>query len=69
MVIGSNKQDLVGESMIVLQITSSLTGSKAFKAEGSRVGAYVTQPEVGNVSQILLILSQKNSKLVCEAFI
>ena len=56
---GFNKYDLVGESLITLQISSSFTGSKALKARVAKVGS-VTQPEVGNASRISLILSQEN---------
>ena len=39
--IGSSKYDLVGESLIILWTSSSLTDSKAFKAGGGKVGALV----------------------------
>ena len=40
--------------------SSSLTGSKPLISGGAKVGASVAEPKVRNVSQILLILSQKN---------
>ena len=42
--IRTKKNDLMGESQIILQMSSSLTGSKALKAGGEKVGASVTQP-------------------------
>ena len=58
--IGSNKHNLVGVALLILQTSSSPTGSKALKAGGDGVGASVAEPEVGNASRILLILSQKS---------
>ena len=48
--IGSNKHNLMGESLIILWTSSSLTGSKALKAGGVKIDASVAEPEVGNVS-------------------
>ena len=55
--VGSNKHDLVVESVKILQISSSFTGSKALEAGVAKVEASVAQPKVGNASRILLILS------------
>ena len=46
--IGSNKHDLVGMSLINLQL-SSLTSSKALKAGGNKEGASVEEPEEGTI--------------------
>ena len=40
----------------------------ALEAGGSKVGASVAQPEFGNVSRILLILSQKNKQTFLRGF-
>ena len=45
---------------MVLQTSSSLADSKALTAGDAKVGASVEEPEVGNVSIICLIFSQKN---------
>ena len=60
MYVGSKNHDLVGESLIILHESFPLTGSKTLKAGGAKVDASVEEPEVENVSRILLVLSQKN---------
>ena len=42
-----------------LLTSSSVTGLKVLKAEGTESGASLNKPEVGNVSLILLILLVK----------
>ena len=54
--MGSNGHDLVGYSLMHLLTSSSVTGLKALKAGGTESGASLNEPEVGNVSLILLIL-------------
>ena len=57
--IRCNKYNLAAESLIILETSSSLMGSKALKTGGAKVGASVEEPAVRNVSQIWLILSKK----------
>ena len=57
--IGSSEQDLVGDSLIHLWTSSSVTGIKALKAGGTKSGASLEEPEVEKVSLILLILLEK----------
>ena len=52
--MGSKKHDLVEESLIKVPASSSLTASKALNG-GDKVRPPVEEPEVGNVSQILMI--------------
>ena len=54
--IGSNKHNLVGDSLINLRTSSLLTGTKALKAAGTRSVASFKESEVENVSVILPIL-------------
>ena len=56
---GSNGQDLVGDSLMHLLISSSVTCLKVLKAGGTDSGASLNKPEVGKVSLILLILLVK----------
>ena len=57
--MGSNGHDLVGDSLMHLLTSSSVTGLKVLKAEGTESGSSLNEPEVGNVSLILLILLMK----------
>ena len=57
--MGSNGHDLVGDSLMHLLTSSSVTGLKVLKAGGTESGASLNEPEVGNVSLILLILLVK----------
>ena len=59
LVLGANKHDLVGDSLIHLRTSSSGTGIKVLKAGGTESGASLKEPEVENVSLILLILLEK----------
>ena len=52
--MGSNGHDLVGDSFMHLLTSSSVTGLKVCES-----GASLNEPEVGNVSLILLILLVK----------
>ena len=56
---GSNGHDLVGDSLMHLLTSPSDTGSNVLKAGGTESGASLNEPEVGNVSLILLILLVK----------
>ena len=60
--------DLVGDSLIILLILCSLTDSKALKAEGVKVGASLEEPEVGNLSQTLLIFLRKMKQTCLQGF-
>ena len=55
----SNGHDLVGDSLMHLLTSSSVTGLKVLKSGGTKSGASLNEPEVGNVSLILLILLVK----------
>ena len=57
--MGSNGQDLVGDSLMHLLTSSSVTALKVLKAGGTDSGASLNEPEVGKVSLILLILLVK----------
>ena len=57
--MGSNGHDLVGDSLMHLLTSSSVTGLKVLKAGGTESGALLIEPEVGNVSLNLLILFVK----------
>ena len=57
--MGPNGQDLVGDSLMHLLTSSSVTGLKVLKAGGTDSGASLNEPEVGKVSLILLILLVK----------
>ena len=57
--MGSNGHDLAGDSLMHLLTSSSVTGLKVLKAGGTKSGASLNEPEVGNVSLILLILLVK----------
>ena len=57
--MGSSGHDLVGESFFHLLTLSSVTGLKVLKAGGTESRASLNEPEVGNVSLILLILLMK----------
>ena len=68
-----HKHDLVEESLIILQTSSSLADSKALKAGGAKIDSSVEKTEVGNVSQIFASLSplsniimQWHSTLACN---
>ena len=53
--MGSNGHDLVGDSLMHLLTSSSITGLKILKASG----VSLKEPEVENMSLILLILLVK----------
>ena len=55
----SNGHDLVGDSLMHLLTSSSVTGLKVLKAGGTESGASLKEPEVENVSLILIILLVK----------
>ena len=57
--MGFNGHDLVGDSFIHLLTSSSGTTLKVLKAGGTESGASLKEPDVGNVSLILLILLVK----------
>ena len=57
--MGSSEQDLVGDSLIHLRTSSSVTRIKVLKAGGTELSASLKEPEVENVSLILLILLEK----------
>ena len=57
--MGSNGHDLVGDSLMHFLTSSSVTGLKVLRAEGTESGASLNEPEVGKVSLILLILLVK----------
>ena len=57
--MGSNGHDLVGDSLMHLLTSSSVTDLKVLKAGGTESGASLYEPEVGNMSLILLILLVK----------
>ena len=57
--MGSNGHDLVGDSLMHLLTSSSVTGLKVLKAGGTESGTSLKEPEVENVSLILLILLEK----------
>ena len=52
--MGSNRHDLVGDSLMHLLTSSSVTGLKVLKAVGTESGVSLKEPEVENVSLILL---------------
>ena len=66
--MGSNGQDLVGDSLMHLLTSSSVTGLKVLKAGGTDSGASLNEPEVGKVSLILLILLVKKEANVSATF-
>ena len=53
--MGSTGHDLVGDSLMHLLTSSSVTGLKVLKAAGTESGVSLKEPEVENVSLILLI--------------
>ena len=57
--MGSNGHDLVGDSLLHLLTSSSVTGLKVLKTGGTESGASLNEPEVGNMSLILFILLVK----------
>ena len=57
--MGSKGHDLVGDSLMHLLTSSSVTGLKVLKAAGTESGVSLKEPEVENVSLILLILLVK----------
>ena len=57
--MGSNGHDLVGDLLMHLLALSSVTGLKVLKAGGTESGASLKEPEVENVSLILLVLLVK----------
>ena len=57
--MGSNGQDLVGDSLMHLLTSSSVTGLKVLKTGGTDSGASLNKPEVGKLPLILLILLVK----------
>ena len=57
--MGSNGHDLVGDSLMHLLTSSSVTGLKVLKTAGTESGVSLKEPEVENVSLILLILLVK----------
>ena len=69
--MGSKGHDLVGDSLMHLLTSSSVTGLKVLKAAGTEPGVSLKEPEVENVSLILLILLVKkeanmSARLYCE---
>ena len=62
--MGSNGHDLVGESLIHLLTSSSVTGLKVLKAGGTES---LNKPE-GNMSLILLILLKKEANKSARLF-
>ena len=57
--MGSNGHDLVGDSLMHLLTSSSVSGLKVLKAGGTESGASLKEPKVENVSLIWLILLVK----------
>ena len=57
--MGSSGHDLVGDSLMHLLTSSSVTGLKVLKAGGTESGVSLNEPEVGNMSLILLMLLVK----------
>ena len=57
--MGSNGHDLVKDSLMHLLTSSSVTGLNVLKAGGTKSVASLNEPEVGNMSLILLILLLK----------
>ena len=66
--MGSNGHDLVGNSLMHLLTSSSVTGLKVLKAGGTESGASLNEPEVRNVSLILLILLVKKEATCPQGF-
>ena len=54
--------------MIILQNLSSVTGTKALKAGGDRLDTSLKEPEVENVSLILLIILEKKEANMSASF-
>ena len=57
--MGSNGHNLVGDSLMHLLTSSSVTGLKVLKAGGTKSDASLKEPEIENVSLILLIILVK----------
>ena len=57
--MGSNGHNLVGDSSMHLLTLSRVTGLKVVKAGGTESGASLKEPEVENMSLIMLILLEK----------
>ena len=66
--MGSNGHDLVGNSLMRLLTSPSVIALKVLKAGGTESGASLNEPEVGNVSLILLILLVKKEANVSARF-
>ena len=66
--MGFNGHDLVGDSLMHLLTSPSVTGLKVLKAGGTESGASLNEPEVGNLSLILLILLKKEASVSTRLF-
>ena len=66
--MGSNGHDLVGDSLMHLLTSSSVTGLKVLKAGGTESGASLKEAEVENVYLILLILLVKKEATCQQGF-
>ena len=67
--MGSNGHDLVGDSLMHLLTSSSVTGLKVLKAAGTKSGVSLKEPEVENVSLILLnLLVKKEANMSARLF-
>ena len=66
--MGSNGHNLVGDSLMHLLTSSSVTGLKVLKAGDTESGASLKEPEVENVSLFAYFIGEERSKRVPKAF-
>ena len=64
----SKRHDLVGEFLIIFNISFSETSQKCDRLNGKSVGGATIVVDAKNVSRIILIFSEKRGKLISQGF-